>query len=253
MNNSTNKFAVIFGFVVVIVILAAQFLYFSNMIEGDAGMSDEDFNAKVEAGIDAYVEKQMKAQQENVPAQPEPLDEDAMAGLSDDDPVKGDENAPVTIVEFSEYECPFCGKFYNEAYQEILTKYVETGKVKMVFRDYPLPFHSNALPAAIAANCAREQGGDEAYFDMHDSIFANQGDLSDEAFVLHANEMGIDADKFTACVADNDYEAEIQKDIKDGQAVGVNGTPAFFINGEFLSGAQPFANFEKIIEAKLAE
>jgi protein-disulfide isomerase len=168
----------------------------------------------------------------------------------DDDYVKGEKNAPVTIIEFSDYECPFCGRFYSQTLPQIEEKYVKTGKVKMVYRDFPLGFHPKAEPAAIAANCAGEQG---KYYEMHDLLFENQPSLSDANYKKWAGELGLDAGKFATCLKDPKQKAEVQKDMRDGQAAGVQGTPAFFINGQLISGAQPFPAFEQAIEAALSE
>ncbi len=166
----------------------------------------------------------------------------------DDDAVLGDENAPVTIVEFSEFECPFCAKFYDGAYQQIKEKYVETGKVKIIFRDFPLSFHANAQKAAEATECAEEQG---KFWEMHDTLFENQASIAVDDLKKYAVDLGLDAEAFNACLDSGKYAEEIEKDMNDGAALGVSGTPGFFINGIKLSGAQPFENFEAIIESEL--
>ena len=169
--------------------------------------------------------------------------------LPDDDSVKGDADAPVTIVEFSDYECPFCGKFYTQTYPQLVQKYIDTGKVKLVFRDFPLSFHPNAQKAAEAAECAGEQG---KYYEMHDKIFDNQQALSVTGYKQWASEIGLDTAKFNSCLDSGQMASEVQKDFQDGQAAGVRGTPAFLVNGKLISGAQPFQVFEQVIEAELA-
>jgi len=166
----------------------------------------------------------------------------------DDDPVKGDKNAPVTIIEFSDFQCPFCGKFFKETFGQIDEKYIKTGKVKMVFRDFPLSFHENAQKSAEAAECADEQG---KFWEYHDMLFENQEKLSVEDLKRYAVELGLDKDKFDSCLDSEKYKDEVKKDFSDGQKYGVSGTPAFFINGKLVSGAQPFSAFEKVIEAEL--
>ncbi|HLC31439.1 MAG TPA: DsbA family protein [Candidatus Nanoarchaeia archaeon] len=168
---------------------------------------------------------------------------------ADDDPVLGDKNAPVTIIEFSDYECPFCERFWSQTLPSIKKDYIDTGKVKLVFRDFPLSFHPNALPGAVATNCVREKGGDEAYWKMHDLIFKNQATLSVDNLKVWAKSLGYD---IGACL-DAMKKDEIDKDQADGSAVGVQGTPAFFVNGQLISGAQPFAAFKQAIDAALAE
>lgn len=170
----------------------------------------------------------------------------------DDDAVLGKVDAPVTIIEFSDYECPFCEKFFTETYPQLKKDYVDTGKVKIVFRDFPLSFHPNAQKAAEAAECAGEQGGNTAYFKMHDKLFQNQNDLSVNSLKKYAKEIGLDTAKFNSCLDSGKMASEIQKDESDGQAAGVSGTPAFFINGKLLEGAQPYSAFKKVIDEELA-
>lgn len=166
----------------------------------------------------------------------------------DDDPFKGDANAPVVIIEFSDFQCPYCGKFVAETLPQIEKEYIDTGKTKIVFRDYPLPFHSNAQKAAEATECADEQG---KFWEMHDIIFANQTAISVSDLKGYASRLGLNTGKFNSCLDSGKYEEETKKDLADGQAVGVSGTPTFFINGKMLVGAQPFEAFKEIIDAEL--
>lgn len=169
---------------------------------------------------------------------------------SDDDPVLGNKDAPVTIVEFSDFECPFCGKHFLIAHPQIVENYVNTGKVKIVYRDFPLDFHKNAQKAAEAAECADEQG---KFWEMHDKLFLNQDSLSIENFKQWAKDIELDPEQFNACFDSGKYIEEIQNDIKDGTKYGVSGTPSFFINGRLLKGTQPYEVFEKTIEIELAK
>ena len=169
----------------------------------------------------------------------------------DDDAVEGSPDAPVTMIEFSDYECPFCGRYFSETYPQIKKDYIDTGKVRLVFRDFPLSFHPTAMPAAQAAECVREvAGNDEAYFKYHDKLFSNQESLTNENLKKWAKEMGYD---IGACLDSGKYEDEINADLADGQAAGVSGTPAFFINGQLIEGAQPYTNFKKVIDEELAK
>jgi len=209
----------------------------------------EAFNAKVETGIDAYVKKQQAAQQG---AQQAPAAQVDPVNVSyEGSPVKGEKDAPITIVEFSDYECPYCSRYVNSTYKQIVEKYVETGKVKYSFRNFPLGFHQNAKPAAAAALCARDQKGDDMYFQYHDLLFSDSKDLGEETLKKYAKELGLDEAEFATCLTDGKFDAQISKDMAEGQTYGVRGTPAFFINGRMLSGAQPFAAFESVIEAEL--
>jgi protein-disulfide isomerase len=172
---------------------------------------------------------------------------------ADDDPVLGDPDAPVTLIEFSDYECPFCGRFYSDALGQIKENYIDTGKAKLIIRDFPLSFHPRAVPSAIAAECIQELAGDEAYFEYHDLLFENQGDLSDSALRRHAETVGVDTGDWDSCYADEDgaVRAEVNADFKAGQAAGVSGTPTVFVNGQKIVGAQPYSVFEAAIEAAL--
>jgi protein-disulfide isomerase len=159
-------------------------------------------------------------------------------------PEKGPKDAPITLIVFSDYECPFCRRA-EPTVEQVLKTY--EGKIRYVFRDYPLPFHSKARPAAVAANCAIPQG---KYWEFNQKLF--NADISPEGIKKIAGEVGVDQKKFDECVAKNDQKS-IDKDVEDGSAVGVNGTPAFFINGRMLSGAQPFEAFKDIIDQELAQ
>ena len=183
----------------------------------------------------------------------------------DDDPVLGDKNAPVTVIEFSDYECPFCKRHFDQTHQELVKKYIETGKVKLVFRDFPLSFHDPmATKEAVAANCAREQGGDKKYFEFHDEIFkrtiSNGNGLNDEKIQTIAKDLDLNTGKFTTCLSNQAQTDEVKKDIADGTAAGASGTPTFLIgkttsngeiDGELLIGAQPFAAFQAVIDPML--
>jgi protein-disulfide isomerase len=164
-----------------------------------------------------------------------------------DDPVKGPAAAPITIVEFSDFQCPYCARV-NPTLKQIEEKYAD--KVRVVFRDFPLAqIHKDAAKAAEAGECAHEQG---KFWEMHDKLFANQSKLQVEGLKQTATEVGLDAEKFNQCLDSSKYAAEVQKDVDEGARYGVTGTPAFFINGRMLSGAQPLQAFTDVIEEELA-
>ena len=180
----------------------------------------------------------------------------------DDDPVKGDPNAPITIVEFSDFQCPFCARFFTETLPLIEKNYIETGKVKIVYRDFPIPsIHQNAIPAAIAAECADEQG---MFWEFHDKLFENQilwQDLDNQnvvrTFEQYADELALDTDTFNTCLESAKYLEEVQNDLNDGASYGVAGTPGFFIGNEkigygMVSGAQPYSTFQQVFDQLLA-
>lgn len=175
---------------------------------------------------------------------------------ADDDAVLGDPNAPVTLIEFSDFQCPFCRKFYNETLPQIKKDYILTGKAKLVYRDFPLTqIHPGATPAAEGAECAKEQG---KFWEMHDAIFDEQNKLGSGTVQFTADDVkkwaaniGLNTSKFNQCLDSGKYRQEVEKDLADGSAAGVNGTPATFINGRLVSGAQPFAAFKAIIDEEL--
>lgn len=179
----------------------------------------------------------------------------------DDDPIIGNQDAPITIVEFSDYQCPFCARFQSQTLPLILEQYVETGKVKFVFRDFPIQSsHPNALPAAAAAECAHEQ---DKYWEYHDALFENQNIWNREdiasaitIFKEYATKLNLNQEQFDSCLDSGKYIEEISKDLNDGKDYGITGTPGFFIGNEKkgfvkLSGAQPFEAFKSMIDSQL--
>ncbi len=160
-------------------------------------------------------------------------------------PARGDVNAPIQIVEFSDFQCPYCLRA-APVVRQVLSTYGD--KVRLVYRHYPLPSHPNARPAAEASACAAEQG---KFWEYHDKLFADPTKLSAADLRRDAVELGLDAGKFDACVDSHKFKADVDADMKAGEDAGVNGTPAFFINGRLLAGAQPFDAFKRVIDDEL--
>lgn len=169
----------------------------------------------------------------------------------------GNADAPVTLVEFSDYQCPFCGKFYRDSLPKIVEDYIDTGKVRYYFRHYPLRFHRQAHLAAQATECAGEDG---KFWEMHNKLFDNQRNISKESITKFALELGLKEEPFSACLEEERYKSKVDKDLNDGMKVGIRGTPGFFIGrtgdgdeveGKVHSGAQPFSFFKKEIEELL--
>jgi len=202
------------------------------------------------------------------PAAPQPVQQPGQPSAPqiikvslDDDPFKGNENAPVTIVEFSDFQCPFCSRFYEQTLPSIMENYVDTGKVKFVYRDLPLDsIHPNARPVHIAAECADEQG---KFWDYHDILFDKQvewqrlssSDLQ-STLTQYASDLGLESASFEACLESDVIADEVNKDTLDAARYGATGTPAFFIGNEKdgfvkLSGAQPYSAFQAVIDAQL--
>ncbi len=180
------------------------------------------------------------------PTQPPPRIEGVSA---DDDPFLGPEDAPITIVEFSDFQCPYCARFRQQTFDALFEQYGD--QIRLVYRDFPLnSIHPEAQKAAEASQCAHEQG---KYWEMHDAMFANQAitGLSIDALSSMAEQIGLDVDTFTACVDSGKYADEVANDLRDGSSYGVTGTPTFFINGVRLVGAQPLVAFTTIIDQEL--
>ena len=198
------------------------------------------------------------AAQETYPASQTTIDDDPYLGNKD--------SAKVAIVEFSDYECPYCKRHFQETYRKLLDNYVATGKAILVFRDFPLSFHNPlATKEAVAAECVQELGDNAKYFAFHDLVYTNtnsNGNGLEEAKLYEfAKQVGVDTNNFTQCYQQERFKDEIAKDIEDGAAAGVNGTPGFVIgllssdgsvDGVSVAGALPYENFQQVLEEQLA-
>jgi len=211
-------------------------------------MELENAMAELELKI---LEKQLPTNQPNMP----------LKISADNDPVIGNPDAPITIIEFSDFQCPFCARFHIQTLPTIMEEYIEKGDVKLVFRDFPLQsIHPNAVPASVAAECANEQG---KFKQMHDILFEKQNEWSDletvyaiELFNQYSEQINLEQEQFTSCLSTAKYVKEIQNDLNDGRTYGITGTPGFFIGNQQigfveLKGAQPFESFKKVIDSQL--
>jgi protein-disulfide isomerase len=257
-NNIPNKKSVSTGMMVAliaVVAIAAFFAgtYFSNLDSDAITKSDlEDALSKLESKITAQ-----QASSQQAPSQPS---QPVKISL-DDDPIRGDPNAPITIVEFSDFQCPFCARFHVQTLPLLLEEYIDTGKVNLVYRDFPIQsIHPNALPAAVAAECANEQG---KYWEYHDTLFEKQNSWNRldsntviSTFSQYATDVGLEQQQFDSCLGSGKYLEEVQGDLSDGRAYDITGTPGFFIGNDEIgfvkiNGAQPFESFQRIIDAQL--
>jgi protein-disulfide isomerase len=257
-NNIPNKKSVSTGMMVAliaVVAIAAFFAgtYFSNLDSDTITKSDlEDALSKFESKITA---QQPSSQQ--APSQPSRPVKISL----DDDPIRGDPNAPITIVEFSDFQCPFCARFHLQTLPLLLEEYIDAGKVNLVYRDFPIQsIHPNALPAAVAAECANEQG---KYWEYHDTLFEKQNSWNRldsntviSTFSQYATDVGLEKQQFDSCLGSGKYLEEVQGDLRDGRDYDITGTPGFFIGNDEIgfvkiNGAQPFDSFQKIIDAQL--
>jgi protein-disulfide isomerase len=166
-----------------------------------------------------------------------------------DGQVLGEETAPLTLVEFTDYQCPFCRKFQTETFGRLKKAYIDSGKLRFVNRDLPLPMHQNALKAAQAARCASEQG---KFWELRDLLISNGDNLGREAILGYSKKLSLDMERFQQCFDGNKYSAEIQRDISEANAAGITGTPTFVlgktakdsVEGVRLDGAFPYTDFE---------
>jgi protein-disulfide isomerase len=217
----------------------------------DDAITKSEFNDII-AKLEAKISKEQQVEQPSIKL---------IDASVDDDPVKGEQNAPITIIEFSDFQCPFCARFHEQTLPLILEQYVETGKVKFVYRDFPIQTsHPNAMPAAAASECAHEQ---DKYWEYHDELFKNQGIWNNmeitsaiTIFKEYATKLELNQEQFDSCLDSGKYIEEINKDLRDGQNYGITGTPGFFIGNEQdgfiqLTGARPFEAFKSVIDSQL--
>jgi protein-disulfide isomerase len=228
---------------------AQPFESFQAVIDQEIKKADEKLKAGVpRANLYAALTKDGLDKVAAPPAQPGTPSPDAVYKVEvKGAPTKGPKDALITIVKFSEFQCPFCARV-EPTLKRVFDEYA--GKVRVVWRDFPLPFHQDAMPAAIVARVANEQG---KFWEMHDKLFENQRKLDRASLEQYAQELGLNLNKVKAALDQKKYETQIKADLEMGQKVGVRGTPAFFINGSFLSGAQPFEAFKARIDQELSK
>ncbi len=185
------------------------------------------------------------------PTPAQPASEYSVA-IRADAPTIGSKDAKVTMVEFSDFQCPFCKKFYDQTFSQIKKDYIDTGKVKFVYMHYPLDFHINAQKSGEAAECANRQG---KFWEYHDLLFKNsQSDGSGLDLISlnkYAVEIGLNMARFNQCLNNGETAEIVKADMEAGKKAGVTGTPGFNINKKLVSGAQPFASFQKILDEAL--
>ncbi len=171
------------------------------------------------------------------------------------DVILGDANAPVAFIEYGDYQCPFCGRFFSQVEPQLRDQYIKTGKVKMVYRNFQF-LGQESVAAGAAAECAKDQS---KFWPFHDALYTaeikdgqeNSGNLTRDLFIKLADGVGMDVPQFTSCYDSNKHVAQIQKDKDAASAVGVNSTPMTYIDGKLVQGAQPFSAFATIIEEEL--
>lgn len=241
--------------VLVILIAIASFFAGSYVTNFDSDKLTKSYLNDAISKLESKIERNVKSQ--NQP------DSKPMGISIDDDPMKGNPDAPITIIEFSDYECPFCGRFYANTLPLIEENYINAGLVNFVYRDFPIQsIHDNALPAALASECADDQG---KFWPYHNMIFDNKStwekingvDLLKE-FEQYAVVLGLDIEEFNSCLESGKHLEEVKKDLQDGRDYGVTGTPGFFVGNDKLGyvelkGAQPFESFQRVIDGLLRQ
>jgi len=196
-------------------------------------------------------ETQQAGDTAQAPAAPQAKADVAVGDL----PPLGNKDAKVKMIEFSDFQCPFCRTFWKDTLGKIKSEYIDTGKVALYYRHYPLSFHPMAQSSAEAAECANEQ---EKFWEFHDKMYEEQDkkgqgtiDYTNEDLKTWAGSIGVNSTQFSECLDSGKYKEKVAKDQSEGTTAGVNGTPGFFINGTSLVGAQPFESFKTAIEAEL--
>jgi protein-disulfide isomerase len=224
-----------------------------------AEISPEDFKKAMDSYLNtpdgkklvgSTVENYFKNRQAEMRREQQKAEEQEMAAQFDNpvdipvgnSPTKGPKDAPITIIEFSDFQCPYCSRG-NDVMMQVLKAY--DGKVRLAFKNLPLPFHQEAKPAAAAALAAGEQG---KFWEMHDAMFANQKGLNSVYYLAKAKELGLNIEKFKADMVSEKVTKQIEEDMELAKKHGISGTPGFFVNGVAVKGAQPFPAFKTIID-----
>lgn len=181
---------------------------------------------------------------QGAPSPPENIGRKVEVAIVDSDPLLGDNNAPVTFIAFEDFECPFCERFSQQTLPLIINEFVKSGKVRIVWKDFPLSIHSRAQEAHEAARCAWEQ---DKFWEYHDVIYDNQNNLGTNDLKRHAKNLGLNESQFSSCFDSGKYTDLIKEKVSEGTSIGVSGTPSFLINGRLVVGAQPYQTFADII------
>ncbi len=245
MGNQSGGPFIVAALILGVAVLAAGFVVRSSL---DAGTEELAGVREALGEVQAVLEDATGnggGRAEARPQRPDPAERHEVA--LDGAPVRGPESAKVTIVEFGDFQCPFCTRV-NTTLQQVRQQYPDD--VKLVFKHLPLRIHPQAPGAHAAAEAAHRQG---KFWEMHDKIFSNQSDLAPETFVAYAEQIGLDVDAFRKDVGSDEVKKRLDGDTREAQKLGVSGTPAFFINGKYLAGAQPFEAFKERIDEELGK
>ncbi len=239
--------------VVASIIIAMGMTQAARIIVGRTEIKNNDSSVKIIYELTKALIEKDSAQRLEVPIKPKMME--VMGSKSVDavtvgtNPIKGKASAPVLIVEFSDFQCPFTRQFYQEVFLGLEKEYIATGKVKFAYRDYILDRHQFARPASVLARCAAKQG---KFWPMLDKLLMGK-EWNNEIFKKYTQELNLDINACEKCLVLPEINEAVDKDLEDAAKFGVNSTPTFFINGRFVSGAQPYAVFKRIIDEELAK
>lgn len=247
----SNAAAIIAGVLVAMLVLVGSGGFFAYRLLLARADTDPSGSSSDDDGPRERPRRRNRPPQTPTPTLPPASHDTASIAVHADDPRWGEADAPATIVVFSDYQCPFCSRV-EATLDGLKTKYGDK-KLRIVWKDFPLPFHKDAEPAHVAARTVYELGGDKAYWRFHELAFKNQRDLTSVNFEAWATTAGVSLSKFQRLVSDPKMAARVQSNIADGKRYGVRGTPAFYVNGVFLSGARPQSDFETEIDRQLVE
>jgi len=244
MNNSQNNFMIPMSIIVVGVMISAALFFGLQKTNNVLGTNSNTNTPAVTVAPDAT---------------PTPMIVQVSTGNA---PMLGDKNAPITIIEFSDYECPYCKQSFTTMIPDLTKEMIDTGKVKFYFRNYPLYFHDPAATKdAMVALCAKDQGNDDTYYKMHDLLFTNSGGngtgITEDKLKEMVTSLKLDYTKLSKCVEDKKFSDVIANDMADAEAIGINGTPSYVIGksssngtitGEVLIGAYPYTAVKALID-----
>ena len=217
----------------------------------------------IEAGEDSARKQELEKYEQRMAELETPKIETFSEISKDNDPILGDPDAPISIIEFSDYQCQFCARFYSDTMPLLYSQYIETGKVNLISRDFPIvKIHSNAMPTALASECANEQG---KFWEYHGKLFETQNtwkqNKPDEIILTlkqFAKDLNLNQKQFDSCLDSSKYAEEIRQDMADGEKYFVSGTPTFFVGNDEIGyssifGAQSFSDFRIMIDEKLMQ
>ena len=245
----STKGALVLGIswgIAIVSMIAFGGLLFYVLTNKDSADNDDTLGAKTNINANQEAEEDIQEPEEQEQPQPK-ADITKLSPISDDDYILGDEDAAVTLIEFSDFQCPFCLQ-HQSTLKQILDEY--EGKVRLVYRHFPLTtIHPDSQKSAEAAECAGEQG---KFWEMHDMLFENQKELSVENLKEYAKELDLDTDEFDECLDSGKYISKIQQQTKEAIAAGITGTPGTFVNNDLVKGAIPFEQFKLVLDQVIA-